>query len=109
MSRPAAPLQCFLRTAVHEAARSCCMMLPVTRGAATAQINPITVLGLTETSAVPPGGWLLQTAAGSVSRVQDCAEVLQLWCFSQPAARVVFLCNEGIASRTLNGFNAQCL
>jgi NADPH:quinone reductase-like Zn-dependent oxidoreductase len=29
-------------------------------------INPITVLGLTETSAVPPGGWLLQTAAGSV-------------------------------------------
>lgn len=31
------------------------------------QINPITVLGLTETSDVPQGGWLLQTAAGSVS------------------------------------------
>jgi len=29
-------------------------------------INPITVLGLVETSAVPKGGWLLQTAAGSV-------------------------------------------
>jgi NADPH:quinone reductase-like Zn-dependent oxidoreductase len=57
---------------VEEAIRSCCMTLPapVTRGTAAAlQINPITVLGLTETSAVPPGGWLLQTAAGSVSRV----------------------------------------
>ena len=41
--------------------------------------NPITVLGLTEISAVPLGGWLLQTAAGSASRVQDWAEVLQLW------------------------------
>ena len=30
------------------------------------QINPITVLGLTEVSKVPKGGWLLQTAAGSV-------------------------------------------
>ncbi len=67
-----------------------------------AQINPITVIGLVETSNVPPGGWLLQTAAGSVSDRLVSTSMHADACFCN-SARMPDQRNKGLACLRLHG------